>query len=137
MNDLFILLTLFGLRKTNISAIFHKKCTVLKMNSKNIKELRKKIKMTQEELGRAIGVSKRTIINYEKGEVIPQTKNEILHNIASSLEKNVNAASIIYNRTPCSDTDKVETLERLLSEKDRLLAAKDEIITMLKKTKDK
>ncbi len=44
----------------------------------------------------------------------------------------------------CSDTDKVESLERLLSEKDkllaekeRLLAAKDETIALLKKMLDK
>lgn len=34
---------------------------------------------------------------------------------------------------PCSDADKVESLKKLLVEKERLLAAKDETIALLKK----
>ena len=48
------------------------------MNEINIKESRKKLGLTQDELAKQLGVSRRTIQNYEKGEVIPETKREIL-----------------------------------------------------------
>ncbi|GAB1462212.1 helix-turn-helix domain-containing protein [Pedobacter sp.] len=51
------------------------------MNEINILELRKSLKLTQEQLAELIGVSKRTIVNYEKGEVIPQSKSAILHRL--------------------------------------------------------
>lgn len=49
-----------------------------------IKELRKKNNLTQEALGNLIGVSKRTIINYEKGISYPQDR-EIYTKLASTL----------------------------------------------------
>jgi DNA-binding XRE family transcriptional regulator len=51
------------------------------MNALDIKENRKRLKLTQEQLGAMLGVSKRTVINYENGEVIPETKSELLHKI--------------------------------------------------------
>lgn len=47
----------------------------------DIKMLREKLNQTQEEFGNLIGVSGRTIINYEKGNKIPESKTEILHNL--------------------------------------------------------
>ncbi len=51
------------------------------MNALEIKENRKRLKLTQEALGKLLGVSKRTIINYENGEVVPFSKGELLHQI--------------------------------------------------------
>jgi transcriptional regulator with XRE-family HTH domain len=51
------------------------------MNNLNIKELRKEKGFSQVELAKKIGVSRQTIINYEKGEVIPESKKELLSNI--------------------------------------------------------
>ena len=50
-----------------------------------IKALRKSKNLTQEALGQMIGVSKRTIINYEKGTSYPQD-HEIYAKLASALE---------------------------------------------------
>ena len=50
-----------------------------------IKELRKNKHLTQEALGNMIGVSKRTIINYEKGTSYPQD-HEIYAKLAYALE---------------------------------------------------
>lgn len=74
------------------------------MNGIEIKQKRKQLKLTQEELGKLLGVSKRTIINYEKGEIIPETKSELLHNIlnGNSVKKievsylNADTSSIMY-----------------------------------------
>jgi len=51
------------------------------MNALQIKENRKRLKLTQDGLGKLLGVSKRTIINYENGEVIPESKSELLRQI--------------------------------------------------------
>lgn len=51
------------------------------MNALEIKENRKKLGFTQLQLAKIIGVSLKTISNYENGEVIPESKKEILHNI--------------------------------------------------------
>jgi DNA-binding XRE family transcriptional regulator len=50
------------------------------MNDLEIKKVRKKLKMSQTELARLLGVSLRTIQNWEAGENIPLTKHEILRN---------------------------------------------------------
>jgi len=51
------------------------------MDAQEIKKHRKGLKLTQGELAELIGVSKRTIINYEQGSVVPETKREILHKV--------------------------------------------------------
>jgi len=50
------------------------------INALEIKLKRKELGLTQDQLAKLVGVSKRTIINYEKGQVIPDTKREIFHN---------------------------------------------------------
>jgi len=51
------------------------------MDNKQVKEIRKALKLTQTEFAERLGVSKITIISYEKGGVIPQTKSKILDNM--------------------------------------------------------
>jgi DNA-binding XRE family transcriptional regulator len=60
------------------------------MNALEIKENRKRLGLTQDALGKLLGVSKRTIINYESGDVVPVTKSKLLHQIllADKLEPN-------------------------------------------------
>jgi len=58
------------------------------MKGLEIKELREKLGMTQEKLGLLIGVSRNTIINYEKGGKIPDSKREILSKILTNNAQN-------------------------------------------------
>lgn len=53
------------------------------MREIDIKKIRDKIGVSQEKLAEMIGVSLRTIQNYEAGGVIPKSKYVILHNITS------------------------------------------------------
>ncbi|MBF4484401.1 helix-turn-helix domain-containing protein [Flavobacterium sp. CSZ] len=65
------------------------------MNGLEIKEYRVKKGLTQEALAQLIGVSKNTILNYEKGKVIPESKNALLENILIFSEHNI--ATKIHN----------------------------------------
>lgn len=49
------------------------------MNEKKLKELRKNAKLSQQELADLVGVDRRSIINYEKGESIPMPVMKLLH----------------------------------------------------------
>nr|WP_315026006.1 helix-turn-helix transcriptional regulator [uncultured Chryseobacterium sp.] len=49
------------------------------MNDKKLKELRKNAKLTQQELAELVGVDRRSIISYEKGENIPMPIAKLLH----------------------------------------------------------
>lgn len=68
------------LKFINCNVRMTKKHKVLIMNSIELKKLRKEKGLTQEQLAKIIGVSTKTIVNYEKGTVIPNSKREILHN---------------------------------------------------------
>jgi len=52
------------------------------MNNLEIIELRKKFNLTQDELANLVGVSRRTIINWEDGKTIPKAMQNILETIA-------------------------------------------------------
>lgn len=48
------------------------------MHNIDVKSIRKRLRMSQDELAKLIGVSRNTIGNYEKGGVIPESKRELL-----------------------------------------------------------
>ena len=50
-------------------------------NDIKIEEIRNKYNLTQENLAKTLGVSTRTIQNWEAGGKIPNTKHEILLNL--------------------------------------------------------
>jgi len=58
------------------------------MNALDLKTKRKEKKLTQDQLAELIGVDRRTIINYEKGEVIPDSKVKLIHFILSGFDTN-------------------------------------------------
>ncbi|MFT4170618.1 MAG: helix-turn-helix domain-containing protein [Dysgonomonas sp.] len=53
------------------------------MNAEDIRKMRKTLKMTQTDLSKKLGVSLKTIQNYEAGEVIPDSKKELLRMVLS------------------------------------------------------
>jgi transcriptional regulator with XRE-family HTH domain len=86
------------------------------MNSLELRENRKKMGLTQEELAKRAGVARKTIINYEKGEVIPESKRE-LFNIIFNVN-NSDLTSKIYSE-PEEKNDyekKIQGLEERITE---------------------
>ena len=55
-------------------------------NDIKIEEIRNKYNLTQENLAKTLGVSTRTIQNWEAGGKIPNTKHEILLNLLAENE---------------------------------------------------
>lgn len=95
------------------------------MNAIEIREKRKLLRLTQEELAKKLGVSLKTISNYEKGEVIPDSKKELLHNILNPSTEH------ILNEPPENYMDvspnEIEEIEELILERRKIIAiAQDE-----------
>lgn len=64
------------------------------MNRLDIKDLRLKIGVTQRELAEMVGVSEKTVQNWEYGKPIPTTKHQILRAIQTGMEENVSTEDI-------------------------------------------
>lgn len=53
----------------------------LKIKMLDIKKIRKQLGLNQEEMGKLLGLSRHTVINYEKGQPIPESKFEMIESI--------------------------------------------------------
>lgn len=69
------------------------------MNDLDVRKIRESLGYTQEEFGNLIGVSRNTVMNYEKGGTIPKSKRQILnelitnkHNIVQSDSNTISVA---------------------------------------------
>lgn len=97
------------------------------MNELNIKELRTKNGYSQADLAKKLGVSRQTIVNYEKGEVIPESKKDLLYNILHNDLKNDN--NVIDHFEPTSGYTKK------IREKEEEITARLETVKLLKEKK--
>lgn len=89
------------------------------MNALEIKEARKRLGFTQADLAKKLGVSLKTISNYEKGEVIPTTKIELLHSILSN--NTVNESPSEYIKINAFDEKILELQEKIKVREEYLL----------------
>lgn len=82
------------------------------MSSIDVKAIRKKLGMTQESFGDAIGVSKRTIVKYENGHPVPESKVKLIRLIseqnATSDEVNQDSSLVLI---PVTDPYKMDFFE--------------------------
>lgn len=68
------------------------------MNASEIKDLRKMLKLSQDEFGTAIGVSRGTVVNYEKGQVIPRNKLILLMKMRDELQTKTGTSDIYLTK---------------------------------------
>ncbi|WP_205727719.1 helix-turn-helix transcriptional regulator [Flavobacterium anhuiense] len=99
------------------------------MNELNIKELRIQNGFSQTELAKKIGVSRQTIVNYEKGEVIPESKKELLYNILHNENSKTTPEIEEYYTKPKSGYDKK------IQEKEEEIKARLETVKLLREKK--
>lgn len=90
------------------------------MNHLDIKKKRKELKLTQEELAEKVGVTRRTIVSYEKGALIPESTAKLLESL------------LFKART--LDTVAEPTVEygKNASAQDKLIASQEETIATLR-----
>jgi len=105
------------------------------MDSVEIKNLRKELGMTLVEFSELLGVTKRTVINYEQGKVIPASKNKLLQFIrdTKNAKKETPKVLDVKNNLDDENTNKdslsievylknhISTLKELILEKTNLL----------------
>ena len=105
------------------------------MKDIDVKIIRKSLNLTQEKFAKLIGVSKNTVLNYEKGKKIPNSKITILYNLMDNDEelKILNEEKQQYGEAPQELTgDIVEDLRKEIYFLQDKLKDKEEIITLLK-----
>ena len=115
--------------------VFYLKSLIVS-ESINVKNLRKRLNLSQAEFAKLLGVTQKTVSNWEMGKVIPDSKIGMLQNISN----NAIVGSIIsgnncnndnrqfYSDSPDVLRKQIEDLERTIAERERLLAEKEERI---------
>ena len=118
------------------------------MNGLETKEVREKLGLSQERFAKLLGVTTRTVQNWESGGTIPQTKQAILHEIAvnpqlyiGGEQSNINGSNTATtnNHTTnnygecegCTDNGIVDKLIDEIAEQRKLVAKSQEQIDRL------
>lgn len=121
---------------------------VLIMNGMDTRELREKFGLSQERFAKLLGVTARTVQNWEAGGTIPQSKQEILHEMSlnpqlyiGGEQSNINGtnATTTNNHTTnnygecdgCTDNGIVDKLIDEIAEQRKLVAKSQEQIDRL------
>lgn len=90
---------------------------ILNMSKLNVREIREKLALSQERFAKLLGVTTRTVQNWESGGVIPQSKQEILREIRvhpQIEQRNVNGNNTTTNNTTNNYSDCEESSSHLL-----------------------
>lgn len=121
---------------------------ILIMNEMETRELREKFGLSQERFAKLLGVTARTVQNWEAGGTIPQSKQEILHEMSlnpqlyiGGEQSNINGtnATTTNNHTTnnygecdgCTDNGIVDKLIDEIAEQRKLVAKSQEQIDRL------
>ena len=98
------------------------------MKALEIKNKRKELGLTQADLAKKLGVSLKTVSNYENGEVIPESKVELLRTILSKEEV------IILNEPATSygeEKNIIENLKIQIELRDRIIQLQEEKMQLI------
>jgi DNA-binding XRE family transcriptional regulator len=113
------------------------------MNDLDVIRIRKNLDLTQVEFAKILGVDRRTIINYEQGGKIPDSKEKLITMIVDdySLEKAKPYKDSMADKNEVSQEDKMReirdlkdhiiTLKQFLEEKSLIIAYQKEGIDKL------
>ena len=79
------------------------------MNGLETKEVREKFGLSQERFAKLLGVTTRTVQNWESGGTIPQTKQAILHEMALNPQMYIGGEQSNVNGTNTTTTTNTHT----------------------------
>lgn len=96
----------------------------------NVKKLRTSLKISQADFAKLLGVTQKTVSNWEAGKVIPKSKIEMLQNLGNNATiKSNNYTKLPYDSNTLDGLKKqIEDMERTIEEYKRLVTEKEEII---------
>ena len=98
------------------------------MNALEIKNRRKELGLKQAELAKKLGVSLKTISNYENGEVIPESKIALLRSILNEKEVIIlNEPITLYG----NEKNIIENLKLEIKLKDKIIQLQEEKIELI------
>lgn len=125
------------------------------MNNIELKNLRKKLKLTQKEFASIIGVDVKTIQNWEAGRAIPSSKDGILRNleanphiviggqhvqngdavngdkIVEQIRDEVKEEKVSIKNMECNFEQLMRTIDRMQNTIDKLVAQQDRYLTII------
>ena len=109
------------------------------MNDLDIKKIRKKLGISQEQLAEMVGVHPRTVQNWESGSTIPKSKHAILRDLILKPQRyagggeqtNVNGNNINGNNVTINPADMDKLLEILSMKEASLVKAQEHIDKLL------
>jgi len=97
-----------------------------------IKEKRKEYNLTQDEFGKLVGVSRQTIVNWENGSTIPESKLDFMRTLFDKLDNGDSTdLAQLYKGHVKEPGDKYKTTEdkeRYIQSLERIIISKDEQI---------
>lgn len=82
---------------------------ILIMNGMETRELREKFGLSQERFAKLLGVTARTVQNWEAGGTIPQSKQEILHEMSLNPQLYIGGEQSNINGTNTTTTNNTTT----------------------------
>ena len=82
---------------------------ILIMNRMETRELREKFGLSQERFAKLLGVTARTVQNWEAGGTIPQSKQEILHEMSLNPQLYIGGEQSNINGTNTTTTNNTTT----------------------------
>ncbi|MBQ4532982.1 MAG: helix-turn-helix transcriptional regulator [Alistipes sp.] len=109
------------------------------MNDLDIKKIREKLGISQEQLAEMVGVHPRTVQNWESGSTIPKSKHAILRDLVLKPQRyagggeqtNVNGNNINGNNVTINPADMDKLLEILSMKEASLVKAQEHIDKLL------
>ena len=109
------------------------------MNDLDIKKIRERLGISQEQLAEMVGVHPRTVQNWESGSTIPKSKHAILRDLGVKPQRyagggdqtNVNGNNINGNNVTVNPADMDKLLELLSMKEASLVKAQEHIDQLL------
>lgn len=101
------------------------------MNNIDITKIRKDLNMSQQAFAELLGVDRRTIINYEQGRSIPESKKKMLQMIVNNEIQLSESAESTSESQKENEKKLLQEIEALRAENKKLIARNEKLLEAL------